>query len=113
VRRFTIVVIVLGLLALAAAPRRTLPLLGTQFHQLPAGDGRAAVEAACYPCHSADLLAQQRLTEKQWTANVEKMMRWGAKVSDADKPRIIAYLAKHFGPENKFTPIEVLPIKAK
>ena len=110
-KRLTIVGIVLGVLALAAAPRRTLPLLGTQFHPLPAGDGKTAVETACYPCHSADLLAQQRLTEKQWTANVEKMMRWGAKVSDADKPVIIAYLAKHFGPENKFTPIEVKPIR--
>ena len=110
-KRAAIIVIALAFIAVAATPRRTLPLLGTEFHQLPAGEAKEAVEAACYPCHSADLLAQQRLTEKQWTANVEKMIRWGAKVSDADKPRIITYLSKHFGPENKFTPIEVRPIR--
>jgi hypothetical protein len=105
-------VILTALAAIAAAPKKsTLPMLGTQFHQLPAGDGKNAVEAACYPCHSADLLAQQRLTEKQWTAAVEKMMRWGAKVSDADKPRVINYLSKHFGPDNKFKPIVVRPVK--
>jgi cytochrome c1 len=103
-----VLLVAVAMLAIAAAPKKhTLPLIGTQFHQLPAGEGKDAVESACYACHSADLLAQQRLTEKQWTANVEKMTRWGAKVSDADKPRIIAYLSKHFGPENKFTPIEV------
>ena len=89
----------------------TLPILGTHFKTLPKGEGKAQVEAACYPCHSADLLAQQRLTEKQWTAAVEKMMRWGAEVKEADKPVIIAYLAKHFGPENKFTPTKTKPLK--
>lgn len=81
-----------------------LPMLGTHFKSLPEGKGKPEVEAACYACHAADLLAQQRLTEKQWTATVEKMARWGAVVKDEDKSAIIAYLAKHFGPENKFTP---------
>lgn len=86
-----------------------LPKLGTQFHQLPDGKGKNETEAACYRCHSADMLAQQRLTEKQWTATVEKMMRWGANVPEKDKAKIIAYLATHFGPENKFTPIRTRP----
>ena len=88
-----------------------LPPLGTKFKPLPNGDGKSAVEAACYRCHSADLLVQQRLTEKQWTASVEKMMRWGAVVTEKDKPRIIAYLAKNFGPENtKFAPTKTRPV---
>ena len=82
-----------------------LPVLGTHFKSLPQGQGRAQVEAACYACHSADMLVQQRLTEKQWTAEVEKMAKWGAVMKDEDKPVIINYLTKHFGPENKFTPI--------
>lgn len=84
-----------------------LPMPGTQFKQLPAGTGQAQVEAACYECHSADLLAQQRLTEKQWTAAVEKMIRWGANVPPDQKTVVIAYLAKHFGPENVFVPTKV------
>jgi hypothetical protein len=86
-----------------------LPILGTTFKQLPAGEGKTRVEAACMQCHSADILVQQRLTEKQWTANVEKMMRWGAIVADADKATMIQYLAKNFGPQNKFTPTKVRP----
>jgi hypothetical protein len=88
-----------------------LPIPGTQFKQLPPAPGRAEVEHACYECHSADLLAQQRLTEKQWTATVEKMIRWGANVPDADKSVVIAYLAKQFGPGNKFVPTKTATIR--
>lgn len=88
----------------------SLPKPGTKFGELPAGAGKSQVESACYRCHSADLLLQQRLTEKQWTATVEKMMRWGAVVEEKDKPKIIAYLAKHFGPTNKFVPRKTQPM---
>ena len=87
-----------------------LPLIGTTFKPLPPGPARAKVEAACYACHSADLLVQQRLTEKQWTAEVEKMMRWGAALDEKDKSAVIAYLARHFGLENTFTPTKVQPL---
>ena len=88
-----------------------LPMPGTQFKQLPNGPGKAEVEAACYQCHAADLLAQQRLTEKQWLASVEKMIRWGANVPPKDKDVIVRYLAKHYGPGNKFTPTKIAPVK--
>jgi len=100
----------LGFFALAAAA--PLPQPGTQFHSLPAGTGKQQTEAACLRCHSADMLAQQRLTEKQWTSAVEKMMRWGAVVTDKDKAAIIAYLSKHYGPDNKsFVPLKTKTIK--
>jgi len=88
-----------------------LPLLGTQFKQLPPGPVKPKVEASCYACHSADILVQQRLTEKQWTAAVEKMIRWGAVVDEKDKAAVIAYLSKHFGPTNSFTPIKAQQLK--
>jgi hypothetical protein len=87
-----------------------LPQPGTQFRQLPPGPGKAQVEAACYQCHSADLLVQQRLTEKQWLASVEKMIRWGANVPPKDKDVIVRYLARHYGPGNKFTPTKIAPM---
>lgn len=96
-------------IVLALILAASLPAPGTQFKQLPAGKGKAEVEAACYSCHSADLLAQQRLNEKQWIATVEKMMRWGAVVEPANKDVVVKYLAKHFGPGNKFTPTKVKP----
>ena len=103
-------------LALAAAAKKqvpydpTLPILGTKFHSLPAGTGRRLVEASCLPCHSADILVQQRLTEKQWTAEVEKMIRWGAVTKDTDKPAMVAYLSKNFGVTNTFTPAKTRPV---
>lgn len=85
-----------------------LPLIGTKFGVLPEGKGKSVVESRCYACHSSDMLMQQRLTQKQWTAEVEKMTRWGAAVTDAEKPVIIDYLAKHFGADNRnFKPLKV------
>jgi hypothetical protein len=94
-------------LAIALILAATLPMPGTKFKDLPPGKAKADVEAACYACHSADLLAQQRLTPKQWTATVEKMTRWGAVVPPEQKTPIIDYLAKHFGPGNRFVPTKV------
>ena len=73
-----------ALLIIALFGLGALPPLGTKFQQLPAGKGRALVETSCYRCHSADMLVQQRLTEKQWTAEVEKMAKWGAVIKDAN-----------------------------
>ncbi|HEV7484300.1 MAG TPA: hypothetical protein VGQ65_01365 [Thermoanaerobaculia bacterium] len=103
-------------LALAAAAKKhasydpLLPTLGTKFHSLPAGNGRQLVEASCLPCHSPDILVQQRLTEKQWTATVDKMIRWGAVMKDADKPAAIAYLSRNFGVTNMFAPTKTRPV---
>jgi len=87
-----------------------LPMPGTTFKQLPAGTGKASVEAACYACHSADLLVQQRLTEKQWIATVDKMIRWGAVVPDGEKEAMVRYLARNFGPGSRSVPLKVAPV---
>jgi len=112
-KRMLMIVFVL-LLAVSAAPKKpydpSLPVLGTKFHALPAGTGRQLVEASCLPCHSPDILVQQRLTEKQWTATVDKMIRWGAVMKDSDKPAAIAYLSKNFGVTNTFTPTKTRPV---
>jgi len=97
-----VLVLICATALLIAAAKKTprfnasLPTVGTRFGTLPSGNGRAQTEAACYACHSADLLLQQRLTEKQWTAAVEKMIRWGAPVSDAEKNGLVDYLAERY-----------------
>jgi len=112
-KRMLMIVFILAL-AVSAAPKKpydpNLPVLGTKFHSLPAGAGRQLVEASCLPCHSPDILVQQRLTEKQWTATVDKMIRWGAVMKDGDKPAAIAYLSKNFGVTNIFTPAKTRPV---
>ena len=87
-----------------------LPVLGTRLSEFPPGPGKAIADKACLQCHSADIPRQQRLTGKQWTAEIEKMVRWGAEVPDGGKDELIGYLSSHFGPGNDaFRPREVRP----
>ena len=88
----------------------TLPILGTTLGQFPAGPMKEVADQACLNCHSADITLQQRLTEKQWTAAVEKMVRWGAPLAEDRKNALIAYLVEHFGPDNdRFEPVAARP----
>ena len=88
----------------------SLPVLGTQLAELPPGPGKAVADNGCLKCHSADILRQQRLNEKQWGANVTKMVGWGADVPDAKRDELIAYLVKNFGPDNdRFKPVVTRP----
>jgi mono/diheme cytochrome c family protein len=103
--------------ASAAGPRSaskpaagTVPILGTRLSEFPEGPGKAIADRACLQCHSADIPRQQRLTEKQWTAEVEKMSRWGADMTPTDKEALVGYLVSRFGPDNSgFRPVEVRP----
>lgn len=112
-----------ALVALAQAPAKgkprkasapfdeKLPMLGVPLSDLPAGTGKVVAESACLKCHSADMLRQQRLTEKQWSTNLTKMIGWGAEVPDDKKDELVAYLVKNFGPDNdRFAPIVVRPV---
>jgi mono/diheme cytochrome c family protein len=96
----------------AAAPAfdESLPVFGTQISELPPGAGKATADGACVKCHSADVLRQQRLNEKQWAASVAKMAGWGADVPEAKRDELAAYLAKNFGPDNdRFQPVVTRP----
>ena len=61
-------------------------------------NAEATYKKACLACHGADMIEQQKLTPAGWTRSVEKMMRWGAAVSDAEKQPLVDYLASKFGP---------------
>lgn len=86
--------------------RETLqPYLAEHFGPKPAvshpttvAAGEATYKRACLVCHDADIIEQQRLTKTGWTRSVEKMMRWGASVTDADKEPLVDYLAAKFPP---------------
>jgi len=54
--------------------------------------GAATYRRACLVCHDADMISQQTLSKTGWTRSVEKMMRWGAAVTDADKEPLVDYL---------------------
>jgi hypothetical protein len=88
-----------------------LPELGTVLPPLPPGSGKSVADAACLNCHSADMIRQQRLTQKQWEANVAKMIGWGAVVPEDQKDALVAYLLQNFGPDNdRFEPVAARPL---
>lgn len=87
-----------------------LPQIGTALSDFPEAPGAAVARAACLQCHSADMARQQRLTEKQWTSEVDKMVKWGAALKDADRPALLNYLSTRFGPANaSFQPADAAP----
>ncbi len=89
----------------------TLPAVGTELGELPAGAMKPVADQACLHCHSADMIRQQRLNEKQWTAEVTKMVGWGAVVPEDQRAALVGYLVEHFGPGNDgFHPVEARPL---
>jgi mono/diheme cytochrome c family protein len=64
--------------------------------QVAATSPEQLVALSCTACHGADLLAQQRISPKQWEASVKKMVGWGAFVEDKEQPALVAYLAAHY-----------------
>jgi len=103
-----------ALVALRPAPEpptsEALPDLGTRLGQFPAGPMKAVADQACLNCHSADMTIQQRLNDKQWAAEIDKMVGWGAVVPEEQKAALVAYLVEHFGPDNdRFEPVAARP----
>jgi sulfite oxidase len=48
----------------------------------------------CLACHNDDVIRQQRLTRAQWTAEINKMTGWGARIDDAGRNALLDYLDK-------------------
>jgi len=74
--------------------------VGAAGQDLPEGKGVELARDKCIVCHEADVIVAQRLTKPGWTREVEKMMRWGAKATDAEKATLVDYFSAHFGPRN-------------
>jgi sulfite dehydrogenase (cytochrome) subunit B len=73
-----------------------LPAVHTE---LAPGEHKANVESFCSICHSLDYISMQpQLSEGQWTAIVNKMVKvFGAPINEADAGLITQYLTTHYG----------------
>jgi mono/diheme cytochrome c family protein len=69
-----------------------------QSPSLPEGAGAGVVRAKCLGCHEADMIVGQKLTRTGWSREIDKMVRWGAAVSDTEREPLVEYLATHFAP---------------
>ncbi len=87
----------------AVTPRAATPAAPSEaedFDGLPAGVGREETHAICGACHSLRLVTQQGLDADRW----DELMDWMtqkqgmAELQKAERQRIVAYLAKFYGP---------------
>jgi mono/diheme cytochrome c family protein len=53
----------------------------------------------CLTCHDLRLIGQQRLTAAGWIREIDKMIGWGATLTESERNLLSEYLAKRFGPE--------------
>lgn len=89
-------------------------LLQAQSPELPAGPVQAKVRTACTECHDSHIIVQQRLSNKAWSKEVDKMIKWGAVVDSNDRNAFIDYLSINFPPDKATEPGErVEPNKKK
>jgi len=61
-------------------------------------DGEQIMNAACGSCHDTTPIQTAARSEKEWTDTVDQMVARGATLSDADRPILIAYLGRAYGP---------------
>ena len=55
--------------------------------------GAALLRARCLVCHGRELIDQQRLTAEGWSREVDKMIAWGAAVTNDEKAVLIQHLS--------------------
>jgi mono/diheme cytochrome c family protein len=72
--------------------------------------GQRAFVENCRICHGEEMTTRQRLTTKQWTAEVEKMVTWGAPLPPEQKSSLVHYLSTTFS--DKAPPPPVIAVGA-
>ncbi len=78
---------------LSSAPARSAPPEDPEEFKIVAV---RLVRENCLICHSAELIAGQRLAPGQWKAEVEKMAGWGSPILKDEQAIVSAYLAETY-----------------
>ncbi|MGH9253649.1 MAG: c-type cytochrome [Vicinamibacterales bacterium] len=56
--------------------------------------GAALLNTRCQTCHNLQLVEQQKLDAAGWRRELDKMIGWGAALTDAEKDALIVHLAR-------------------
>ena len=76
-------------------------------------EARRSFVENCLMCHGEDMTTRQRLTTKQWTAEVEKMVGWGSPLPPDRKQPLIDYLVEAYPGNQPSPPLErITPARA-
>lgn len=72
--------------------------------KLPEDDARALVVQKCSLCHDLQRAVAFARTADRWSNVVDAMLNRGSPISAEEKPIIVNYLAKYFGPDSPSIP---------
>ena len=60
----------------------------------PTSKAAALLQARCQTCHDLGLIEQQRLNAEGWARELDKMIGWGAALTDSEKEMLVEHLAR-------------------
>lgn len=63
---------------------------------LPEGPGKAETERVCSKCHELTRSVSLRQNRDGWEVTIDKMVSFGAELSDKDYDAVLDYLSKNF-----------------
>jgi len=73
-------------------------------NNLPPGDGRTLLAAACAQCHGLKTITSIRDGSAGWKNYVQEMILRGAQLTPAETDTLVQYLTKNFGPGSPAAP---------
>ncbi len=100
---------VAGLIAIAPAWSSSAPIVrqdDDEEREIRRVEARRSFVENCLMCHSEEMTTRQRLTTKQWTAEVEKMVSWGSPLPPDRKQPLIDHLAETYPSTQPAPPVE-------
>ena len=71
--------------------------------QLPPGEGRALVLAACVSCHDLEPIVTGRRTAADWRRSIAQMIQLGVRLMGDEIEVLTQYLTDSFGPDTPVT----------
>ena len=68
---------------------------------LPEGEGKKIVEKVCLDCHGPENFTSKKRDKEGWEKVIADMVEKGAQGTDEEYDKIVAYLVKNFGKDQK------------
>jgi competence protein ComEA len=77
----------------------SLALVAAYGQQLPEGAGKTETERVCSKCHELARSTSLRQNREGWEVTIDKMVSFGAEITDKDYEAVLDYLSKNFASE--------------
>jgi mono/diheme cytochrome c family protein len=62
-------------------------------------DGATLLQNRCGSCHSVEKVTNKTKSAKGWEANISRMVKKGAKLTEEEKAILVDYMAKNYAPQ--------------